>query len=73
MKISRIEDKFVDETGREVNWREIAEITGLGRGDSRLLLKKLAMSGKDIPPGALLRWRDDQVLMWKLENELCVA
>lgn len=74
MKIIKTEDGFIDEnTGKPVTWRDIAEGTGLCRAESRLLLKKLAASGKDVPEQRLLRWRDDMVLMWKLEHQMGVT
>jgi hypothetical protein len=74
MKIIKTEDGFINEaTGEQVTWRNINDLTGLEKKDARLLLKKLAASGKDVPEQGLLRWRDDMVLMWKLEHEMGVT
>ena len=54
--------------GEPITWREVAAATGLGRSLSRLLLKKAAASGEEIED--LRAWRDRNVLIWKLENEL---
>lgn len=70
MKLTRKGNAFFDENGAQVNWQDIQKATGLPRSESRLVMKKLAAEGADVPPEALLRWRDDQVLIWKLENEL---
>lgn len=68
MKLTRIDNKFYDENGQEVKWHFISKVTGLDRGGSRIVMKKLAETGADVPPEKLLRWRDDMVLMWKLEK-----
>lgn len=57
--------------GQPITWREVAAETGLDRSLSRLLLKKAAASGEEIQD--LRSWRDRNVLIWKLENELMSA
>lgn len=57
--------------GEPTTWREVAAETGLDRSLSRLLLKKAAASGEEITD--LRAWRDRNVLIWKLENELAAS
>lgn len=75
MKIIRnAEGQFINtNTGEVVTWRDIHKHTGLPRGEARLVLKHLSYQQAEVPPEKLLRWRDDQVLIWKLENELGVT
>ena len=60
------EQYFRDEA--PVTWQDIRSETGLGRGLSRLLLKKLVESGEDVDD--IVAWRDKRVLKWKLEQML---
>lgn len=73
MKINKVDGKYYDQHGKEVHWRHISDVTGLTRSESRLIIKKLHQTGAQVAPENLLKWRDDQVLMWKLENELGVV
>lgn len=75
MKVIRQENgKFLDvNSGRQVTWHDIHQHTGLPRSQARLVLKHLSARGVEVPPEKLLRWRDDQVLIWKLETEYGVT
>lgn len=68
MKVTRIGDKYFDENGNELTWRHLSELTGLERGRSRILLKKLAETGAEVEESQLLDWRADQVLIWTLTH-----
>ena len=71
MELKKIGDKYYDlETNEEMTWQKIAKLTGLPRGEARILMKKLAQARRKIEPSELLEWRELGKQIWKLERHL---